>query len=430
MMALSDNALAPAHDSAAEVTLEKMVAADARMRGSRVLLGAGPIDAPCADDLRAAVARIAHADSRRRLVRRVDNAGNWRVPSGATIDAWARDVVVELDESENVSAELTELAARYDAEYPVRVFAGTSRVVVLVDHASSDGLINGNLLGAIVGVARGGDVPALFTEPDTSQPYRRAVRATFGSLTKVRAFLRQRREGSRPLTPALATVEPAGDLTAPALTSVSVTMPAPAFRAVRAWGKAQGASFASTEAVLYRRALAAEGLHMAPFTSVVADLRRYLPEGDRVTGNFVSGQYVYNVDDAAALSAEMNDALRVGRPLAVAAFTALRGLVRGGRTPHLHAPSSVVTPGLTTLLVSSLGPLRAYDGLPWTVKAGDGRVATCCMDVESPHMVSTASFIVGGELHITASFDARFHNPDVIARAMERTRQAPLDLLA
>lgn len=400
----------------------RMAIGDALVQGSRVLLAAGPIDVPSADELTAAIVRMSRLDPQRRLLRRIDDRGRWIVPADDDIETAAAEVVVEADLSGDMDDVLARVAARFEPGTSYRVLVGSDRIIVMFDHATSDALVNSNVIGALVAVARGDDVPSLFRGGDAAFPLVRAALATFSSPSRVKALLRGRgaplEEQAREQAEDGELVAPVSAGPAPRLECVSVVIGREQFRAIRAWGRKRGASFVATEAVLYHRALTRAGVPLAAGVEIPVDLRRYLKEGSGAKGNFIAGQRCSAIGGVERIDAELEAVLASGRPLAIAAYGALLASIarlRPGARPRVAA--SALRPARPALLVSSIGHTRRYDSLPWTAPLGSRR-APLCMDVLGPEWISCGSLLIGGEAHVTASFDARFHDRAAVAAAM------------
>lgn len=404
----------------------RMATRDRLLQGARILVAAGPIEVPTADEARRAVETIARADPARRFLRRYDHRG-WLTPHDDDLTAAADAAVTELDLDGDFDDVTARIAALAEPGVSFRFFVGRSRFAVLIDHAASDGLLSSNTIPAVIAVARGAEVPPLFSMPGLDRPLLRALRATFGSPAKIRTLLRDAR-ASVPATQSETEeleVEPLTPGSPAPLRSITRVMGRDDFQAFRAWGKVNGASFAATEAVAYHRAFTRVGGDMGPFVEFPVDLRRYLPSGGAAPGNFIAGQRLCVTEGIGRVVSDLDASLRSARPLAVAAY----GVLRATLSPRRRSSRGEQRPGRPHLLVSSIGPVRTFEGLPWSAPVGE-RIVPVCVDVGDPARITFASLAVGGELHLSASFDPRLFDAERIAAVLDLIVAEGADLLS
>jgi hypothetical protein len=420
----------PVGEGAPEQTV-RMTLRDRLLRGDPVVGVLGPMRVPPRDAIVRAVREIAQAGPHTRVALGFDADGrSWHAATD-DLDAWCEEIVVSVPAPavDDIVAFANRQAWLLDAHHPLRIILAGDYVVQVNDHALGDGVLFVERLAAIISLAAGATVVPdwLATVPERF-PLRRAVRHTLGNRRALAALLSERRDDQ-----VRARAYPAADEGPvrpwrPDMGIVVTRVPAPRMSEFRAAVQGTSATLTSALIVVMRRALRAEEIALARDTSVIYNLRRYLPDGTAtVDGNFVSGLPIraHDPDDPVSVAAVMREQIASARPLAALVVGVVKATVVG--LPSRLWQVVTETPA-AHLMFNNLGKAEAFDGLPWTTSPGD-RTSAIINRPGGPADLSVLVVMVAGVLHVTASFHSNVLDEAAVQRAFDRFAADPVGLL-
>lgn len=378
----------------------------------------GPLVVPPRDALVAAVERLARELPHGRVGWTLEGS-RWRFDPDR-LAALAESMVHDRSEdpAQDYAGFANAVARDEHLAWPIAVVRAPDHVAVRVSHASGDGRLVAALLAAVVRVASGGELPSWPAE--ISHAYARAS-ATFLRERPVRALA-----AARAVRPALGARDGRSTVPwAPARETVYARLEPAAFDEVRRWRKQHvpGTSGPALELGLVLRALAAAALPVRPEVLVLFDLRRYLPTGAHVQGNFVVGVALplsasTPLPTISALIARANE---VGRPLT--AFGANLALRRSAGSP----PDQVGQPPSIQVAFTHLGRPREIERLPWL--PGAHPTWTGSVEPAGPEGLTVAVTETGRALHLNVSFHGNVLDRADVEQAMTLLCADPIGLL-
>ncbi|MEO7126868.1 MAG: hypothetical protein ABI382_06590 [Nakamurella sp.] len=184
----------------------------------------------------------------------------------------------------------------------------------------------------------------------------------------------------------------------------------------------------SAHLVVLRRAFEMAGTAIRPELTVIFDVRRYLPRGSgQINGNFITGLSIPNgsLGEPRQVSLAIRAQTHSGRALA-----ALLAGVLLHWTRARHNSLSCIAPrnAQARLMFSSLGISRALQELPWKTDVGH-RICAFITEPARPEHVTVVLIMVGGVVHLTASFHSNVFDEDAVRQALALAASDPLWLL-
>jgi hypothetical protein len=327
-----------------------------------------------------------------------------------------------------------------DTTRPLQYLIAGDYLIQLFDHSIGDSAILLGLPAAILGVAAGGELPEWITAPEDRRPLRLAIEHTFARHPgRIPAMLAARREPgtearigtARPARPRRpGTLARATEPWQPQLEFAYAMGSRESAREIRAWSREHhsGASFTAMMMVLLRRSLETHGIPVAPTSTLVYDLRRYLPPGATTLGNFITGipLLVEDPDDPEQLEHRIRQTVNTARPLAALAagtFKYRAGLVR----PWVRGPSA--GDPVAQLVLSNVGVSRTLQMMPWDRAAGTPLQAVFGVRSVGAEQVSVLMSLLDADLHVTATFHGNVFEPEVVRDALRQFAEHPETLL-
>jgi len=404
---------------------------DRLLRGEIVIAILGPLKLPERESFVRALRTIASAGPHTRVGLGFHADGrNW-VFDRSQLDQWCDDLVltVRTATAETVHAVAMQQTWLVDAEHPLRFVLAGDYIIQVNDHSIGDGATLLDRLSTVVKLACGDDdIPAWVTNPPRTLPLVRALENSFvRNRGGVRALLANRKADR-----AQPRVRDTGELIPwrPELAASVAASPPSALKSIQRWIREtdRSVTVAGALVVLLRRAFETSGMEVQRDTTMVYNLRRYLPEdGGALTGNLISGLPL-RVDDGnnpKQVSDAIARQLDSGRPLVALVIGVVRRAIFGGDfvlAGQVHAVPRV------QLVFNNMGVARALQQLPWTT-AVDERTVSFVVRPDEPEDITVIVAIVGGVIHLTASFHANVFSEAAVTEVLQRALDNPLALL-
>lgn len=384
----------------------------------------GPLQLPSRDALVAGLTRIAASGPDARVGLTFDEGETWGFDE-STLGALCESIVqvaAPIDPDTATSA-LTGFADTMDHDRPLTLIIAGDYLVQLFEHRIGDGAIMLGLPAALVAVANGEEVPEWLAAASSAHPLRDALMTTFAAHPGRILDVVKARGGVVPSDPKSADRDWTPDY------SIEFALGSPETNsAIRAWTKEQDApvSFTSAITVMLRRALEASGIECSNRVTAILDARRYLPEGTATTGNFITGipLAVADADDPTLIERALRSTVETARPLAALA-AGLAKHAAGEREPAL--PTTAPVDARAHVVMSNMGVSRALENLPWRDGTGVGRSMFSNRPI-GPEDISVLVMMIGGNIHLTATFHGNIFPSDAVARALEMVANRPLEL--
>jgi hypothetical protein len=392
----------------------------------------GPLKAPAAADLRAAVQELSRLEPDNHIFRRIDRGQRrWLEVATADLPAHCDRMVVECGPVSH-GAQLASFVEAFhrgqDNELPFRLGIAGDYVVVSASHAIGDWWTAQDLWSGLLGTACSGGT---------------SLTTVAGSYARFPLLRALGRAGRHPAALLGTLRHPPGNPPVPHQpfrrewrpdTALESAFSSPStLTALKSWGQDNAPD--TTVAVLVFSAcwlaLGAAGLSAPPpGMYVLYDNRRTLPPGTRLNGNFVVGVYVKAADPGrpVELDAAMRASFAADRPLTLmAAVVAKSRVVRRTTKPRVSLDPRPV-PAMTHLgTVGSAGRMKQLDALPWKGQAADRRLVVATTPPSDG--ITFCSTIIGGRLHVSATFHATTFGREQVRRAVEAAAHDPVGLL-
>ncbi|MCB0913484.1 MAG: hypothetical protein KDB60_17905, partial [Propionibacteriaceae bacterium] len=346
---------------------QEISSTDRLLGDSRIGVGLGPLDLPGPGELGDALVRIAARGPATRVGLVLADEGHWREVGVRIADRTGEIFRVAPSSLLDPRDWLRE---HWIDDLPVQFAIAGDRLAMLMDHRLSDAGLSAMLPLALIDVARGRPVPSGFDNL-TDRPLTAALSATFGArpgrwLAVADDFRRYRAGG-----PGTAT-DPGPRLSVPSTQQLTSVMEPDQLARLRARCRGR-ISLGPALALVAGAAMRAVGLVVSDRAELVVDLRRYLAAEQHTLANFIAGLEIPLAGTGrgvAGVQDRMNRALAVGRPLATAALGAGRTVLAAKLPSRPAGPPGPAEPAprpSARISMSSLGRLRAFEKLPWTV---------------------------------------------------------------
>lgn len=376
-----------------------------------------PLALPPIDRLVESFARLADLGPRSRLGLVIDGSASWSYVGAQIVDRTSA-LFVQVPNDADPRAWLL---ARTVSDLPVQFALNETQMAMRISHQLCDGYLGAQLATWVINTALGEQIPGqLYSDGLTDRPFGVALRHTFArspaaALELSRAVRRYpgpaRRTGNR--SSAISTK--AGDVV-----SVYARGEPGALHEVTTWGRNR-CVFGVAVTLLAASAFAGAGIEIADRANLIVDLRRYLPSGRNTLSNFVTGIDIPLGGPEATLERidqRVATSLASGRPLVAATAGLIRStLLPGGR-------ARVVADAGVRLSVSSLGRLRPYERLPWTVDGSERRIEVGVKS-EDRDSINVTVHVAHGQLHVGASFSAGRVDQDSVKAALREITESP-----
>ncbi|MGF7236213.1 MAG: hypothetical protein ACQSGP_14800 [Frankia sp.] len=390
----------------------------------------GPMTPPTPAQVRSTLARLAALYSGHRILRKLDHQNvRWITVPAPEMAAHCERMVVDLTGApattpESVVADLYNSPA---SDLPVRFVIGRDFCALLVNHACVDGLTINAIWPEIIRCAVAGEDPAAVAVPSIRMPLLRALDNYYRrSPKRILATLR----APHSVPPAETNDRPTVAWQ-PEFAVVSASAGPAALEQIRKW-RLEHARGITRTMVLFaaaRAALEQVGLTAAtPGLYVIGDIRKFLPAGARLDGNFASAVYITPADptDPVMLNESVDTAFSAARPLATMALvaaTASRRRRKAGGVPDRITQAVAPVHSLV-----HTGRLKPYEKLPWTGDRSERRYVIGSTPGGSDGISVFISEIHGG-IDITATFHATTFDRDAVAHALEMMCKDPASVL-
>lgn len=390
----------------------------------------GPMTPPGPAQVRSTLVRLAALYPGHRILRRLDQQNvRWITVPASEIAAHCERMVVDLTGDPSTTPE-TVVDGLYNSppsDLPVQFIIGADFCALLVNHACVDGLTINAIWPEIIRCAVAGEDPVTVAVPSIRAPLLRALDNYYRrSPKRVLATLR----APHSVPPAEAADRPTVAWQ-PEFAVVSASAGPAALEQIRKW-RLEHARGITRTVVLFaaaRAALEQVGLTAAtPGLYVIGDIRKFLPTGARLDGNFASAVYIAPDDptDPVVLNGAIDQAFSAARPLATMALvaaTASRRRRKAGGVPGRIARAAAPVHSLV-----HTGRLKPYEKLPW---AGDRAQRRYIIGSTpgGPEGISVFISEIHGGIDVTATFHATTFDRDAVARALELMCKDPAAVL-
>ncbi|WP_163749447.1 hypothetical protein [Mycolicibacterium helvum] len=308
---------------------------------------------------------------------------------------------------------------------PVDVYLSDRHIAFDIDHGLGDARLYIDCITTLFDLIQGKSSNWL-RDPDTSIPVVHALTHTFANPARLRSTWSEARRHRAPGRHRSSSRAPATTLPSAAVEVIHID--AAIEREVDSWRSADapGVSRAVTWLVIIRTALAQAGLPLTEALRLVVDCRRYLPPGDRVNANFISGLSVQAALETpvGALDAAVKARLDAALPLLALTSASARNLAGPLSATRAHqAPAD--TP--VELAYSDVGRLSPFENLPWVPDRP--RSINAALQPWAPADISVFSGTIGHERSVTLSYHDDVHDRRLLQEAAEAIRTDPLRLL-
>jgi hypothetical protein len=410
----------------------RMTLRDQLMRGEAVIGIVGPIEVPDRAAFVKALYTLALCGPQTRIGLGFDlDAKNWRYDP-ATLAQWCDDTVLTLPavSAETVVSVASRQAWLLDAEHPLRFALAGDYVIQVNDHALGDGVLFVDRLAAVIRMASGEpQLPDWAVRVPGRSPLLTAATSTFvRTKGAVRALVANRRAE---VVDANAPDSSETESWRPDIAVLVATIPADGMANIKRWSSALDPSLSISSAliVLVRRALEQAEVPLWRDTTVIYNLRRYLPsEACDVDGNFIAGLpiRVDDPNDVQAVAAGMKGHIETGRPLAALVIGVVRAAVFG---VPLTLWRRVTSHPQVALVFNNLGRAKPLETLPWRVPPAE----RSCIIVTRPGGPEEAIALVAmvdGVLHVTFTFHSNVFDVDRVKAALLLLETNPVALLS
>jgi hypothetical protein len=308
---------------------------------------------------------------------------------------------------------------------PVDVYLSDRHIAFDIDHGLGDARLYVDCVTTLFALIQGNGSNWL-RNPDTSIPVVRALTHTFASPPRLRSAWTEASQRPAPDRHRPSSRAPTADLPSAAVEVIHID--AATEREVDTWrtADAPGVSRAVTWLVIIRTALAQAGLPLTDALRLVVDCRRYLPPGDRVNANFISGLSVQAALESpvGAIDAAVKARLDAALPLLALASTSARNLAAPLSATRAHR-APVHTP--VELAYSDVGRLSPFENLPWVPDRP--RSINAALQPWAPADISVFSGTIGHERSVTLCYHDGVHNRRLLQQAAEAIRTDPIRLL-
>lgn len=345
---------------------------------------------------------------------------NWKADSAPTI----RELPAEVADR-GTTAVLEYIRTLAVPRGPVDVYLSDRHIAFDIDHGLGDARLYVDCVTTLFDLIEGNS-SNWFRDPDTSIPVVRALTHTLANPTRLRSAWTAARQRPAPHRHRSSSHAPATELPSAAVEVIHID--AATEREVDTWrtADAPGVSRAVTWLVIIRSALAEAGLPLTDALRLVVDCRRYLPPGDRVNANFISGLSVRAALDApvGAIDAAVKARLDAALPLLALASTSARNVAaprRATRAPQAPAHTPV------ELAYSDVGRLSPFENLPWVPNRP--RSINAALQPWAPTDISVFSGTIGHERSVTLCYHDDVHDRRLLQQAAEAIRTDPIRLL-
>ncbi len=402
-------------------TARAVSSTDRLLDGTLIGVGLGPLDLPGPAELGDALVRIAAMGPATRVGLVLADAGHWREVGVRIADRTGEIFRVA---PASVGDPRDWLREHWIGDLPVQFAIAGDRLGMLMDHRLSDASLSAMLPLALIDVARGRPVPSAFRDL-TERPLPAALSATFGArpgrwLAVADDFRRYRAGGPEAATPG-------PRLSVPSTRQLTTVVGPEQFARFRAHCRGRIA-LGPALALVAGAAMRAAELAVSDRAELVVDLRRYLPAGEHTLANFIAGLEIPLAGaGVGAVHERVNRALAVGRPLATAVLGAGRALLpsrpASGRPPAGPAP---LPPARISM--SSLGRLRAFEKLPWTVPP-DQRWAAAHTEPGASGTLGFIAIVMDARLHLHLTWRAEEFDRTRVAAGAALIAADPVALL-
>ena len=406
-------------------TARAVSSTDRLLGGTLIGVGLGPLDLPGPAELGDALVRIAAMGPATRVGLVLADEGHWR-EVGVRIAERTGEIFRVAPAS--VGDPRDWLREHWIEDLPVQFAIAGDRLGMLMDHRLSDASLSAMLPLALIDVASGRPVPSAFSNL-TERPLPTALSATFGArpgrwLAVADDFRRYRAGGPEAATPG-------PRLSVPSTRQLTAVVGPEQFARLRAHCRGRIA-LGPALALVAGAAMRAAGLAVSDRAELVVDLRRYLPAGEHTLANFIAGLEIPLAGaGVAAVHERVNQALAVGRPLATAALGAGRARL-ASRLPSLpssgRAPAGPAPLPPARISMSSLGRLRAFEKLPWTVPP-EQRWAAAHTEPGASGTLGFIAIVMDARLHLHLTWRAEEFDRTRVAAGAALIAADPVALL-
>jgi hypothetical protein len=394
----------------------------------------GPIEAPSPDQVRGALRRLAALNPGHRILRRVDRAApRWITVGAAELDRHCDAMVIDMTDRSAASATADapavtpeEIVARL-YNWPVtdlifQIAVGADFCALLVDHACIDGLSINEIWPELMRCAITGDSPEAIAKPSIRFPLVRALDNYYRRRPKRLLETVRVPAPAPPAEPEPAATQ-AGRLVPwhQEFGVASVRFGKDVLAEIRDWRLVHSKGITRTMVLFAaaRASLETSGLPpLRPGVNISVDMRKHLPTGAVLYGNFAPSIYVCPADgcDPAQLNTAIDEVMSVARPLATMALVASTAKRRFRATAH--APTLAEASPRPALSLIHCGRLKAFEKLPWTGSPADRRYLIGSTPGD-PDGISIFISEIHGGVDVTATFNASTFDPAVIQEALE-----------
>jgi hypothetical protein len=400
----------------------RVSARDATWSAVEFLRVLGPFPAVPVEALRHALIALHAQRPTSRFVCRLDRrGGRWLPMPAAAFEQWVDRLIVRGHHGMDADAWARTLSREVLGDRPMVLAAGVRFGGLCASHTVADARVTEALLAELLTAAITGRAATYPFPRPARLPLTRALIHQFGRHPgRVPAAVRIRR---LPPPPASGAVRAEWDRTVAYASAVSGPG---ALARVRRWRDAHTPGVA-VSAMLLSAVYAAVRRHLgepdpAGF-AVLVDVRRYLPAGVAVEGNFAWGEHVRpaSPEDPASVAAAVTELVESRRTLTMLGLHNLRSVLTRigaqGLTPPGAAdtagPASPLRPHLT---VTYLGRNDSFATLPWMPHEQTRMIGV--VSPSGPRGITVAMDELDGALHVTASYHPGVFDAGTVAAAM------------
>jgi hypothetical protein len=386
----------------------------------------GPLTGVTAARLRAALIRLHAADPTHRAVSRLDRSrARWVHMDATAFAAYVEDAVTDLSgEPVGFDAMTRRLQSEPRGHHPLRILVGGGYVAMKVAHAYGDAGPVNTLLRELVRAA--GEERAAQIAPH--QRHRLALLRAWWNQFKSPSRWGDAFKMSRPPHAETTDLRPWT-----AALTVETARSADVLGRMRIWRDAYAPGVTTSAITFAAFAAALRDLGLDPDLSgatFLADARRYVATDVSIDSNLCFGPYLRpaSLTDPAAIQTALKVELATGGMLTMM-------LLRDGKlaltgAPGMPDPYPTEAPAhpRPRLTFSNQGRHDVLADLPWAIEPAC-RVNQSVPTLSGPEGITLTTSMMGGVLHLEATFHASTYDPALVARALRLVCMDPAALL-
>lgn len=408
---------------------------DVGMAGNWTVVAFGPIDHGGVDGVRRALSSVMTVGPTARIgLVPNSNSRSWTYDPERVLRAVRAGTAIT---AADYDTEMAHMLATHDPSEPIAITLHGDHALFYLDHGIGDGQMTINLSHLIAdSAARAGEVPAWASAPASRHPLMHAALRHFGTdPRRVHALLRARRASPTPtIGCVLERTPPDSDETQPtprSVVSVSASASVETTNELSRWRDAHlpGVSISVLFFATLNIALRAEGVPADDVSTILFNVRRYLPSDRTTLANLSAGIDITLLDatDPVLLGTQWRATIASGRPISNLMLVSVKSKL--GRRRHSRALTHAAPAAPSTVRVT-LSDMGRHPVLEDIAFRGNGLGSyTAMVSPASENHITLVTARLHGAIRVAASFHASSVDSAAIARALDSACATPIELL-